>query len=55
MRSFWPPDSAKNVTSETHTGTDNPGRVKPKIVSQTEVRLVNPQRFDNAVTSFYHQ
>ena len=55
MSSFRPPDSAKNVTSETHTGTDNPCRVKPKIVSQGEVRLVDPKHFDNAVTSFYHQ
>ena len=55
MSSFRPLDSAKNVTSETHTGTDNPGRVKPKIVSQTEVRLVDPQHFDNVVTSTYHQ
>ena len=30
MSSFRPLDSAKNVTSETHTGTDNPAESNPR-------------------------
>ena len=54
-RSFRPLDSAEKCHIGNPHRYGQSCRVKPKIVSQGEVRLVDPQHFDNVVTSTYHQ
>ena len=54
-RSFRPLDSAEKCHIGNPHRYGQSCRVKPKIVSQGEVRLVDPQHFDNVITSTYHQ